>query len=331
VRALVTGGGGYLGRAITRQLLDRGDEVRVLGRHRYADVEAWGATGVVADLGRDDPAIRAACEGVDVVFHAAALPPVHAPKSTFVATNVGGTQRIVDACRAAVVRRLVATSTPSVTFDGRGVVNGTEATCPYPARFETPYAETKAEAERIVLAANDADLATTALRPHLIYGPDEPHMLPRILARHRAGRLRVIGDGKNRVGLTYVDNAAAAHLQAAGALAPGSRNAGRAYFVTDPDPVVLWDWIGAFLVGVGERPLTGRVPLGVARCMGAVAEAAWAVLPLRGEPPMTRFVAANLATSHFYDLSAARRDFGLRAVVDADEGLQRTIASFRDA
>jgi nucleoside-diphosphate-sugar epimerase len=330
MRALVTGGGGFLGRAIVRRLLDRGDTVRVLGRHRYPQVEAWGAEGVLADLGRDDPAIGPAFEGVDVVFHTAALPPVHAPRAAFEATNVGGTRRVLDACRAAGVPRLVHTSTPSVTFDGRGVEHGTEATCPIVDRFETPYAATKAEAERLVLAANGPGLATTALRPHLVYGPEEPHMLPRILQRHRAGRLRVIGDGTNRVGLTYVENAAAAHLQAVDALGPGSANAGRAYFVTDPEPVALWPWIDAFLQGVGERPLRGRVPLGVARCLGATAEALWAVLPLPGEPPMTRFVAANLATPHHYDLGAARRDFGLTAVVDGLEGFRRTVAWFRD-
>jgi nucleoside-diphosphate-sugar epimerase len=330
VRALVTGGGGYLGRHIARQLLDRGDEVLVLGRHRYPQVEGWGATGLVADLGSPDAPLAELFRGVDVVFHAAALPPEWAPRAHFVATNVHGTRRVIAACRAASVPRLVYTSTPSVTFDGTDAAGVSEADCAYPARFENPYADTKAEAERLVLAAHGEGLLTTALRPHLIYGPEEPHMLPRILLRNRAGRLRIVGSGENEVGLTYIDNAAAAHLQAADALGPGSTNGGRAYFVTDNDRVSLWPWINAVLEGVGERPLTRKVPLGAARAIGALMELLWTALPLPGEPPMTRFIAAQLGTHHWYDLSAARRDFGLRELVSGDEGLRRTIAWFRE-
>jgi nucleoside-diphosphate-sugar epimerase len=330
VKALVTGGGGYLGRHIVKQLLDRGDEVVVLGRHRYPRVEAWGARGVVADLGSPDAPLAALFQGVDVVFHAAALPPEWAPRAHFVATNVDGTRRVVEACRQARVPRLVYTSTPSVTFDGRDADGVAEADCTYPKTFESPYADTKAAAERLVLAAHGPELLTTTLRPHLIYGPEEPHMLPRILVRNRAGRLRIVGDGQNRVGLCYIDNAAAAHLQAADALGPGSANGGRAYFVTDPDPVLLWPWINEFLAGVGEPVLTRSVSLRAARAVGAVLEVLWTLLPLPGEPPMTRFIAAQLGTAHWYDLGAARRDFGLSTVVDGVEGQRRTIAWFRE-
>ncbi|MCB9680753.1 MAG: NAD-dependent epimerase/dehydratase family protein [Alphaproteobacteria bacterium] len=330
MKALVTGGGGYLGKAIVRQLLDRGDAVVVVGRSAYPEVTAWGATCVPVDLSTDDPALVRACEGVDVVFHVAALPPYAAKPDVFVATNVGGTERVVAACRAAGVPRLVFTSTPSATFDGTDAEGVTEADCPYPDRYETPYAETKARAEQHVLAAHGADLLTTALRPHLIYGPEEPHMLPRLIQRNRAGRLRIIGDGTNRVGLTYIDNAAAAHLQAADALAPGSAHGGKAYFVTDPEPVVLWDWIHALFVGVGEPPLRRHVSLGAARAAGTVFEGIWSLFGLSGVPPMTRFVASQLATSHWYDLSGGRADFGLHAPVSGDDGLARTIAWFRD-
>lgn len=330
MRALVTGGGGFLGRHLTKALLDRGDEVVVLGRRRYPAVEAMGATGVIADLTHDDDALVGACEGVDVVFHAAALPPYHAPYEVFEATNVGGTRRVLDACRRAGVPRLVYTSTPSVAFDGRPAEGATEADLPYPQRYLSHYAATKADAERMALAAHGPDLAVTALRPRLIYGAGEPHMLPRLLERHRAGRLRIVGDGTNRVGLTHVDNAVAAHLQAAEALAPDSDNGGKAYFVTDPEPVALWPWVDAFLTGVGERPLTRRISLRAASTVGAVCEGLWAALPLRGEPPMTRFTAANLAISHWYDLTGGRRDFGLEAVVSGAEGLERTISWFRE-
>lgn len=329
MKALVTGGGGYLGGAIVRQLLARGDDVIVIGRNRYPAAEAAGATCAIADLAVDDPRLAAAMRRVDVVFHVAALPPHHAPRAAFVATNVDGTRRVLDAARAAGVPRLVYTSTPSVAFSGVAQEGVTEEQAPYPPSYLSPYAETKAVAEKMAIATHSPGLAVTALRPRILYGPGEPHMLPRLIARHRAGRLRIVGDGKNRMGLTFVENAAAAHLQAADALGPGSANGGRAYFVTDAEPVVLWDWLNTFFAGVGLPPVTRRVPLGVARCVGAAFEAAWAVLPMKSDPPMTRFVATNLATSAWYDLRNARRDFGLHEVVPAAEGLARTIAAFR--
>lgn len=330
MRALVTGGGGYVGRAIVRQLLDRGDEVTVLGRRSYPEVEAWGAAGVQCDLGADDPALAEHLAGHDVVFHVAALPPYHAARELFVATNVDGTRRVIEACRAAGVPKLVFTGTPSATFDPAGAEGITEDEARYPETYETAYAETKAEAERMVLAAHSPELATTVLRPRLVYGPDEPHMIPRIIARNRAGRLRIIGDGHNKAGLTYVDNAAAAHLQAADALGPDSPNGGRAYFVTDPEPVELWPWLNTLLEGIDEPRITKTISLGAARTVGAILEFVWSLFGLAGEPPMTRFVATNLATPQWYDLSNGRRDFGLEPVVTAEDGLARTIDWFAE-
>ncbi len=328
MKALVTGGGGFIGRHVVRRLLDRGDEVVVVGRHRYPEVEAWGAQGVVADISAAGD-LAAHLKGVDVVFHVAALAASWGKRETFYATNVTGTEAVIAACRAAGVPRLVFTSSPSVVHGGDHIEGLTEADCHYPEQYETFYAETKALAEQRVLAANGPELATTALRPHLVYGPQEPHMLPRVLGRHRSGRLRRIGDGRNRIGLTYIDNAAAAHVQAADALAAGSANAGQAYFITDPEPVVFWEWLDAFFTGVGEPPLSRSVSLASALRVAGVLEAAWRWLPLPGEPPMTRFVANQLATSHYFDLSAGRRDFSMASVVDGAEGLRRTVEWFR--
>jgi nucleoside-diphosphate-sugar epimerase len=328
VRALITGGGGFLGRHIARLLLDRGDQVVVLGRNRYPEVEAWGAEGLVWDLSEDGGPLEEQLRGVDVVFHTAAKAGVWGARDAFWSINVGGTDRILNAAMAAGVRRFVYTSSPSCTFDGGDVVNGTEETCPYPSRFEAVYPESKAEAERRVLAANGDLIATTALRPHLIWGPGDPHLLPRLVERAAKGRLAVVGDGTNLVGLTYVENAAAAHVQAADALRIGSANAGKAYFITDPEPVVLWDWVNGFLERVGGARVSRRVPLRLARAVGWVMEMVWSVFRLAGEPPMTRFVAAQLATSHTYDLSAAKRDFGYTAPVNPVEGLDRAVAYF---
>lgn len=328
MRALVTGGGGFLGRAITEQLLARGDEVQILARGRYREVEALGATSVQLDLTESD-GLEAALNGVDIVFHVASKTGVWGPRAEYMSVNVDGTRNLMAAAEAAGVQRFVYTGSPSATFDGGDAENATEADCTYPERFESDYPESKAIAERLVLAANTATFATTALRPHLIWGPRDPHIVPRLMERRQQGRLARVGDGTNKVAITYIDNAAAAHLQAADVLSPGSPNAGKAYFISDADPVVLWAWIDQLLVDVGLEAIDRDVSLATARRIGVVLEWVWRVLRLGGEPPMTRFVAAQLAASHWYDLSAARRDFGYAPVIGPEEAMARTVAAFR--
>lgn len=327
MKALVTGGGGFLGGAIVRRLLARGDSVTTLARSPQPGLVARGVRHVQADLA-DAAAVRRAAEGQDVVFHVAARTGVWGPREAFARPNVEGTEHVLDACRAVGVGRLVYTSSPSVVFDGRDHLDAGND-LPYPERYLAWYPETKAAAERRVLAANGPELATVALRPHLVYGPGDPSLLPRILARHRAGRLRRVGSGENLVSLTFVDNAAAAHLQAADALSPGVGWAGRPYFVNDAEPVRLWPWLDRLFAGLGLPPVRGAVPYGVARAGGAFLEAVWTVFRLGGEPPMTRFVAAQLATSHTYSLAPARAAFGYDPPVGGDEALARTVEGFR--
>ena len=329
MRALVTGGGGFLGRAIVEQLLARGDEVRTLARGAYPELDALGATSVQHDL-RQRSGLDAHLEGIDVVFHVASKTGVWGPAEEFFGINVTGTEHLLDAAQAAGVRSFVYTSSPSATFSGGDAENATEADCPYPDHFEAPYPQSKAEAEKRVLAANSDDFATTALRPHLIWGPRDPHIPPRLMVRRQQGRLMCVGDGKNKVGITYVDNAAAAQLQAADALQPGSPNAGKAYFITDPDPVLLWRWIDQFLVRVGLEPVERSVSPRVALFMGGVLEWVWRTFDRAGEPPMTRFVAKELSTSHWYNLEAARCDFGYTPLVGPEDGLRAAVAWFRE-
>ena len=329
MRVLVTGGGGFLGSAIVRRLLARGNRVRVIGRRHYAALEGLGAEGVVSDLSVDDPTLVEAFEGVDAVIHTAAMAGIWGPRDAFYAINVDGTRRVLEATLQAGVDRLVYTSSPSATFDGGSAEGVTEAEAPYPSRFQAVYPQTKAEAEALVLAADGERLSTVAIRPHLIWGPGDPHILPRLIEKNRQGRLAVVGDGSNRVGITFVENAAAAHLQALDALAPKAACAGKAYFVTDPEPVVLWDWIGALLADLGEPAIRRRVPLPVARGVGRVLEILWGVFGLSGEPPMTRFAASQLGTSHYFDLSAARADFGLAPIVDAGAAWAVTLEDLR--
>jgi nucleoside-diphosphate-sugar epimerase len=321
VKALVTGGGGFLGGAIVRRLVERGDSVRSLARGDYPDLRALSVETIRGDVADRDDVFRAV-EGVDVVFHVAAKAGFWGPREEFVRANVVGTQNVVDACRSRGVGRLVFTSSPSVVHGG-GDLEGVDESLPYPDHYDAPYPETKAEAERIVLGKNEPNFSTVALRPHLIWGPGDNHLIPRIVARARAGRLRRIGRQTNLVDSTYIDNAATSHLLAADRLAPGSPLAGRAYFISQGDPWPLWMLIDGILRAAGLQPVSRTVSPTVARVAGAVLETAHRALRLPGEPMMTRFLVQQLSTSHWYNIEAARRDLGYKPTVSIDEGLRR--------
>ncbi len=324
MRALVTGGGGFLGRYVVEQLLARGDEVTVFARGAYPDLGEMGAHPIRGDL-RDAAAVAEACRGMDVVFHVAAKAGLWGPWEDFYAVNVVGTENVVAACRANDVPRLVYTSSPSVVFDGTSQ-EGVDESYPYPESYESFYPQTKAMGERRVLAANGPDLLTTSLRPHLIWGPRDPHLLPGLLARARAGQLVQVGDGTNRVDLTYVEDAAWAHLLAADALAPGSPAAGSTYFISQDAPVNLWSWVERLLEELGLPPVRRRIPLAAARAGGAALEAAYKLLPFRGEPRLTRFLASELAQSHYYDISRAKEELGYVPCYTMEGALHATVA-----
>jgi nucleoside-diphosphate-sugar epimerase len=326
-RNLVTGGGGFLGGAIVRKLREHGQHVRSISRGHYPELERLGVECMQADLG-DVAALTRAAEGCDVVFHVAARAGIWGAYDDFHRVNVVGTENVLAACRANGIARLVYTSSPSVVFDGRDM-EGTDESAPYPKHYEAAYPQTKALAEQAVRAANGPDLATVALRPHLIWGPGDPHLTPRILARGRSGRLRRIGPGTNRVHTVYVDNAADAHLLAADRLAPGSPIAGRVYFIAQDEPRPLWEVIDRILAAGGVPPVTRGVPTWAAVALGAMIEGAYRLLRLSGEPPMTRFVARELATAHWFDLSAARRDLGFVPAVSFEEGMRRLADSLK--
>jgi len=331
MRALVTGGGGFLGLYIVEQLLQRGDSVRVFCRGMYPQLQELGVEVHNGDV-RHAESVQRACEGIETVFHAAALPGIWGRWKRFYGINTLGTQNVIAACRDKGVAKLIYTSSPSVIYDGRPHENVDE-TYPYPepSQFLCHYPHTKMLAEKAVLAANlppgnhrgRKTLATSALRPHLIWGPRDNHLIPRLIERAKSGRLRRIGDGTNRISMTYVENAAAAHLQAADTLAPDSANAGKAYFINEPKPVNLWDWIDELLQRAGLPPVKKRLSAKAAWKVGAVLETVYRCLFLPGEPPMTRFLASQLSSSHYYSIDAAQRDFGFSPPVDAEEGMRR--------
>ena len=278
-------------------------------------------------------ALHAACAGVETVFHVAAKVGVWGRHEDFFRTNVLGTRTLLEGCRAQGVRHFIHTSTPSVVYNGGDLRNADES-LPLTTQCPSPYPVTKAMAEREVLAANSPKLRTVALRPHLIWGVGDPHLVPRLLARARAGRLRIVGDGRNVVDMVHVENAVDAHLLAESALISPtplawSAAAGKAYFISNGEPVVLWDWINELLRGLGEPPVTKHISLGAASALGAVCEVLWRVLPVRGEPSMTRFVAAELAKDHWFNIAAARRDLGYAPRVSMATGTAELIASLR--
>ncbi len=318
---LVTGGTGFLGRRIVERLLEQGRTVAVLARHPVAELEQRGVRFVCASLDNTTE-VAGACAGVETVFHVAAKVGVWGRYDDFYRTNVLGTRALLEGCRVHGVRNFVHTSTPSVVYNGRDLA-GVDEFRPLTTACPSPYPLTKAMAEREVLAANSAALRTVALRPHLIWGVGDPHLVPRILERARAGRLRIVGNGKNRVDMVYVDNAVDAHLLAEKALDGAA--AGKAYFITSDEPVLLWDWVNQLLTLLGERPIEKRLSLRAASAIGACCEGLWRVLPLRGEPPMTRFVAAELAKDHWFDIAAAKRDLGYVPRISMAEGTARLV------
>jgi nucleoside-diphosphate-sugar epimerase len=324
MKALVTGGGGFLGGALVRALLTRGHEVRVLSRHDSPSLRELGADTVQADL-RDPDAITLACQGMEVVFHTASKAEAWGDPEEYEAINIQGTRNVVDACRAGGARALVFTSTPSVVHDAKDI-EGEDESLPYATRFFADFPRTKAIAEKDVRAASDSQLLTVALRPQLMWGPGDRHLLPRLLERARAGRLRKVGSRDVKVDTTYIDNCVEAHLLAAAKLVLGTQLGGRVYFVSDGSPVGLWTMANRLLAAAGAPPVTRAVPAWVATALGATLEGIHRAFSIEREPGLTRFAASQLSHAQWFDISAARRDLGYAPRVSIEEGLARLTA-----
>ncbi|MSQ52010.1 MAG: NAD-dependent epimerase/dehydratase family protein [Betaproteobacteria bacterium] len=321
MKALVTGGGGFLGQAIVRGLVRRGADVHSFSRSHYDALTELGVAqhrGSLADAG----AVASAIQGSDVVFHVAAKPGIWGDYREYHQTNVLGTQNVIAACRQQGVRKLVYTSSPSVVFDGRDM-QGVDESAPYPAHYEAHYPKTKALAEQCVRAANDSRLSTVSLRPHLIWGPGDNHLLPRLVSRARAGQLARIGSRENLVDTIHIDNAAQAHLLAADRLSPGSPAAGKVYFISQDEPIPMWDIINRLLDAAGAPAVTRSVPTWLAMALAMGYESLHHVSGRAGEPRLTRFVVREMSTAHWFDISAARRDLGYAPGISIAQGLEQ--------
>lgn len=323
---LVTGGGGFLGGAIVKMLVAQGERVRSFSRRPYPELERLGVSHTRGDLA-DEADVKRACEGVEAVFHVAARPGVWGKYADYYQTNVLGTLNVINACKACGVRRLIYTSSPSVVFDG-GNMEGVDESVPYPDHYEAHYPRTKAMAEQAVLKAAKDGLHALAIRPHLIWGPGDINFTPRILAR--ADKICRVGDGSNKVDTIYIDNAAQAHILAEKRLAENPELSGRTYFISQDDPIPLWEMVDHILAAGGRPPVTKTISPSMARFAGVVCEMIYHLLGKSEEPPMTRFLAREFATSHWFNIEAAKRDLGYRPEISTDEGLRRLAAWLRE-
>ena len=310
-------------------LVSRGDKVQSISRKPYAKLNAMGVAQIQGDLA-DKGAILLAAQGCDAIIHTAAKAGIWGDYNSYYQTNVVGTKNILEVCKSLGIPKLVYTSSPSVVFNN-GDMEGVDETVPYPESYLTAYPKTKALAEQMVLKANDDTLATVALRPHLIWGPGDNHLVPRILARAKAGRLRKIGNRIVMVDSVYIDNAASAHVLAVDNLSFNSPCSGKAYFISNGEPWKLWNLVNEIIRAGNGKAVDKSVPVSLAYFMGWIFEMTYSLLRLQNEPPMTRFLAKELSTSHWFDISNARKDLGYEPIVSINEGLSRLKASLEKA
>ncbi|MGL1931479.1 MAG: NAD-dependent epimerase/dehydratase family protein [Desulfotalea sp.] len=325
-KALITGGNGFVGRKIVEQLLQAGVECRVVGRGSYPDLEKLGVETISCNI-CDEAAMRKVTSGVDIVFHVAALAGIWGPWKNYYNTNVLGTRSIIKACRGQV-SSLVYTSTPSVVFD-RNELKGEDESLPYPKSFLCNYAKSKVLAEQEMLAANDDELSTCAIRPHLVWGPNDPHLIPRLVAARENNKLKIVGSAENLVDISYIDNVAHAHLLAAYNLVGKKTAAGKAYFVSQGEPVNLWGWLNELFEMLNVAKLEKQISYKKAYYVGALLEGIYKIIPTKSEPPMTRFVAEQLAKSHYFSIKNAEKDLGYAPIVSTKEGMARFVAFFQ--
>lgn len=325
MRVLVTGAGGFIGGHLARRLLKEGHQVRAFQRGSYPNLQRDGIDVHQGDL-RSEDLVNEAVRGCDAVFHVAALAAVSGPYREFHQINVQGTQYIIDACQKHGVQKLIYTSSPSVVFDGKNQ-EGINESVPYPRSYLAHYPETKAIAERAILAANGPELATISLRPHLVWGPGDRHLVPRIIDRARSGKLKLIRCQNTRIDATYIDNAVEAHIAAFSSLAMGAPCSGKPYFIANDEPIPVEQLIKGILNAAGLPAVKPTVSPRLAYLIGTILDWIHRIPGWPGEPIMTRFTAKQLSTSHWFDLSAARRDLNWKPVVSTEEGLRRLASS----
>jgi nucleoside-diphosphate-sugar epimerase len=318
-RVLVTGGGGFLGSAVCRQLASAGHEVIAFQRRPADHLECEGITSLQGDICKMSD-LLAAAKDCGAIIHTAGKAGIWGDATEYRRINVNGTSNVIETCRLKRVPILVHTSSPSIVHSGDDL-GGADESIPIAEQFTAPYPATKAESEKMVIAANKESLRTTALRPHLIWGPGDPHILPRLVEKARRGSIALPGPDKI-IDTIFVENAALAHLKAFQELQGSAKCAGKSYFVTNNEPMPQGEIVRKLLAAVGIEVKIRAIPVPIASVAGIVSEFAWRTLKLESEPPVTRFSIEQLATAHWFDTSAAERDFDYRPQISIAEGLE---------
>jgi nucleoside-diphosphate-sugar epimerase len=334
--ALVTGAAGFLGGRVTALLLRRGFRVRALVRRESPELAALGAEVYLGDLA-DYASLERATDGVDAVIHCAATSGVWGPLAKYVENNSMGTARILESARRQKAKYFVYASSPSVVHAGDDL-RGIDESAPYMSDTAQPYAYSKMLAERLVLRASSPEFKTVALRPHLLWGPGDPHLFPRLAQRARSGRLRLFSGGPYIVDATYVDNAAEAFALALEKLEAGAPVGGMPFFIGQDHPIELTLLINRLLATAGLGPVKAQIPKSVGRFAGFAMESAWRFFGSKSEPPLTLFSARQLSSSHWYNLNRAKALLGYRPKVSLEEGLkimadfwEKRLAAFNQA
>ncbi len=335
MKVLVTGGGGFVGRALVLELLARGYQVVSVSRGSYPELARAGCLTVQLDIADSFEKLCEAMTGCTAVFHTAAKVDMWGAFADFFRVNVVGTANVIQAARAQGIDRLIFTSSPSVVA-GSAPLRGVSESVRYPARFSAHYPHTKALAEKLVLGANSQTMRTVALRPHLIFGPGDRHFVPTIISRAKAGRLVQVGNGRNLVDVCFIEDCVSAHICALEALGAANGDAaGRAYFISQGEPVLLWEWIRCVLSLAGAPPIKHKVPHAAAELLALGAEAFCSSARLftnqQFTPLFTRFLVHEMATDHYFDISAAARELGFRPTYTVEQALKRTFQDFHNA
>jgi 2-alkyl-3-oxoalkanoate reductase len=322
-RVLITGGGGFVGKALVKWLRNENIDCSVLGRNNYPELQSLKIKCYQGDICNKD-FILSTIKDFDVVFHVAALAGIWGKKECFYNINVVGTENIIEACIKNNIPALVYTSTPSVVFSGEDILGGDER-LPYSQHFLCEYARTKVIAEKIALSVDQAVLKTCAIRPHLIWGPGDPHLIPRLIDRGKKRSLKIVGEGENIVDITYIENVAMAHLLAAKNLLTTGSSSAKAYFIGQERPVKLWRWINTLFKELNIPQVEKKISLSAAYNAGRILETVHKLIIPDKEPVMTRFLAEQLAKSHYFSHQAAHVDFGYTPLVSIEEGMDRLL------
>jgi len=321
MKILVTGAGGFLGYHICERLLKEGHEVTSFSRSHHKDLDELNIKTITGNLINYED-VEKSLKGFDAVFHVASKVAMWGKWEDFYNTNVTGTENIIKACKKHGIQTLVYTSTPSVVFGTNEIINGNED-IPYPSDFNSLYAKSKSIAEKMILEANESNtLHTCALRPHLIFGPRDKNIIPRVVDAAKKGRLKKIGEGNNMVDVIHVENAALAHIQAFKSLIENQKAAGKAYFIAQEEPVNLWDFINTILAKHKIDPITKSISFKKAYRVGTVIEFFLKLFRIHDvHPPMTKFVAMQMSKSHYFSHKRAENDFGYKPEINLDQAL----------